>query len=109
MVWFHSVIRNSALIMSAPPAAASAATAHHRPGAQPSSAIAAPQAAAASTIPLPCRLTRLVHPLVRLTSTPPAAGAAYSRPSTAGPPSRAASAGNSAYGAPKNIAAMSIR
>ena len=109
MVWFHIVIRNSPLTMSAAPAAASAATAHHRLVARPSSAMAVPHAATASTMARPCLLTRAVQPLVMLTSSPPAAGAAYSSPSTAGPPRPAAMAGNSANGAPKNIAEISIR
>src|SRR5580704_3912686 len=92
MVWFHMVIRKIPLIMSAPPAAASAASPHHRPGARPNATMAAPQAQAASTIARPCRRTWPVQPALRLTTAAPTAGAAYSMPSTAGPPTLIAQA-----------------
>jgi hypothetical protein len=50
---------------------------------------------------------RPAQPLVADATTAPIDGAAYSSPSTPGPPSRLANAGNSASGMPKNIALMS--
>ena len=72
--------------------------------------IPTPQTLAAIEIARPWRWTR-GGPAARdrLTSSEPTAGAAYSRPSTFGPPSPSAIAGKSAIGMPKSIATMSTR
>ena len=76
---------------------------------KPKPAIATPQMQAAIVTPSPWRRTWVIHPDASEPRSAPAAGAAYSRPSSdAPPPSRwSAIAGNSAVGMPNTMALVS--
>ena len=63
MVWFHTVPRNTAEIMSAAPAIAKHTNTTPNDGARPASAMQAPYAAAAMTMARPWWWTREVQPL----------------------------------------------
>lgn len=78
MVWFHIAERKMPLTMSKAPARVSRSSTAQTCRSCPAAAIARPHPAAASTIARPCRWTRPVQPLVRLTSRDPAGSAAYS-------------------------------
>ena len=106
--WFHIVVRQSPLTMSAPPATTSPAIAKGSDLAKPNPMIPSPMSPRTSATMRPWRRTRRAHPLVRVTSNEPADGAAYRTPSTAAPPRWLATWGNSAVGIPKNMAFMSI-
>ena len=76
---------------------------------EPEPPTAAPVSAALTATARPWRVTRLVQPLVSVSSSAPAGPAANSRPSTSAPPKRAATAGKSATGIANSIALMSTR
>ena len=75
MVWFQTVLRNTAETMSAAPASMKNPSATQIVGARPASAMNAPYAAAATTIARPWWWTREVHPLRPVASSAPTVSA----------------------------------
>lgn len=80
MVWFQIVERPSPLSMSPAPAKARQSSTSQTFANQPAATIAAPHPAAPNTTKSPCRRTREVQPLVRLSRTDPTDPAAYISP-----------------------------
>jgi hypothetical protein len=76
MVWFHTVPRNIAEIMSAEPARARKTSTSQKLGITPASAMQPPYAAAATTIARPWWCTCEVHPLSAVASMAPTVSAA---------------------------------
>lgn len=84
IVWFQIVERPSPLGMSPAPANARHSSTSHTLSSRTAAATARPHPAAPKTTNRPCRRTRDVQPLVRLSSTGPAEPAAYSPYALAG-------------------------
>ncbi|CAM5558781.1 hypothetical protein SGLAM104S_05131 [Streptomyces glaucescens] len=101
-------LRNTPLTMSNPPARASSRSTSHTFPASPAAATDRPQPTAATTTIRPCRCTREVQPLVRLTSSDPAGMLAYIRPRDHSAPSSSARNGSTASGIARNMAARSM-
>ena len=74
--WFHIVVRKSPEIMSAPPAKASATSPIQSSCDSPKAVMPTPQNIAAMHTATPWRFTSAVQPLVAVTISEPAAGAA---------------------------------
>ena len=75
MVWFHTVPRKTAEIMSAAPAIAKQTSATANDGARPARAMQAPYAAAARTIARPWWWTWEVQPLSAVARSAPTVSA----------------------------------
>ena len=107
IVWFHIAERKMPLTMSQAPASVRNSSTSRTSCSCPAAVIASPHPAAASATARPCRWTRDVQPLVRLTRKDPAGNAAYINPSAQGASRSSARKGKIASGKANTIAVRS--